>query len=738
MKHATSSTRVSAARLQGRVSDIFKSPEKFMLLNAKSAFIGTAALCMSGWLQAASLTGIDFGSLPGDRTEVRLSFDEAPPEPKGYAISDPARIAIDLAGVDSALSERYHQLSKGNTQSVTILEASGRTRVIVNLLDLVPYSTSVVGNQVIIELGAAAGSGLEAGGKTTASSAASTQSDSTSKSKAVKGASAIREIDFQRGDKGDGRVVVKLSNSNIKADMSEQGGNIRVVFRGADLPQDLRRRLDVTDFATPVNTIDTFREDGNVVMMIKPQGDYDYLAYQTDNSFTVAVEPVSKAEVDDRRKEQFPFSGEKLSLNFQDIEVRSVLQLIADFTGLNLVASDTVDGRITLRLQNVPWDQALELVLKTKGLDKRKVGNVLLVAPAAEIAARERLELEANKQVQALAPVRLEMLQINYAKAGDIVALLQSDAELVSSRGFISSDARTNTISIRETADKIQQVRELISTWDVPVSQVLIEARIVRARTDAIEDLGVRWGVGGVKTRGRNAFLVGGSQTTLNEFDDGLSSGANGNAQYTPGDVTVSFPDALGVDLGVNRTNASSFAIGFARSNISLDLELSAFELDGKGEIVAQPKIVTADRQTARIESGEEIPYQEASSSGATSISFKKAVLSLEVTPQITPDDNIIMDLNIAQDSRGVVTAGIPSIDTNEIQTQVLVGNGQTIVLGGIFSSETSETTTKTPFLGDLPYIGALFRKTEKNDQRSELLVFITPRLIRSGLVDTR
>ncbi|WP_416395896.1 type IV pilus secretin PilQ [Allohahella sp. A8] len=737
MNRSTPSTRVVAARLQGRVSDIFKSPEKFMLLNAKSALLGTAALCMSGWLQAASLTGIDFGSLPGDRTEVRLSFDEAPPEPQGYAISDPARIAIDLPGVDSALTERYHQLSKGNTQSVTILEASGRTRVIVNLLDLVPYATSVVGNQVVIQLGAAAGSDLEMDAAAKTSSVASTDSGA-SKAKASKSAPSIKGVDFQRGEKGEGRLIVELSNKNISADMSEQGGNIRVVFRGAELPQDLRRRLDVTDFATPVNTIETFREDGNVVMLIKPQGDFDYMAYQTDNSFTVAVEPVSQAEVEDRRKEQFPFSGEKLSLNFQDIEVRSVLQLIADFTGLNLVASDTVDGRITLRLQNVPWDQALELVLKTKGLDKRKVGNVLLVAPAAEIAARERLELEANKQVQALAPVRLEMLQINYAKAGDIVALLQSDAELVSSRGFISSDARTNTISIRETADKIQQVRELISTWDVPVSQVLIEARIVRARTDAIEDLGVRWGGGAAKTRGRNGFLVGGSQTTNTELNDGLGIAPGGDLAFTPGDVTLGFPDALAVDLGVNRTNASSFAVGFRRSNISLDLELSAFELDGKGEIVAQPKIVTADRQTARIESGEEIPYQEASSSGATSISFKKAVLSLEVTPQITPDDNIIMDLQIAQDSRGVVTAGIPSIDTNEIQTQVLVGNGQTIVLGGIFSSETSETTTKTPFLGDLPYIGALFRKTEKNDQRSELLVFITPRLIRSGLVDTR
>lgn len=729
----------SSAAGQNRNNDMNQSSEKFMHIKAKSALIGTAALCMSGWLQAASLTGIDFGSLPGDRTEVRLSFDEAPPEPKGYSIADPARIAIDFAGVDSALSEKYHQLSKGNTQSVTILEASGRTRVIVNLLDLVPYTTTVSGNDVLVQLGASTSGSSElamAAGSDKASNSKKTSSPKTSSGKKTgKSDAAIQDVDFQRGEKGDGRVIVRLSNANISADMSEQGGNIKVVFRGADLPQELRRRLDVTDFATPVTAIDTFREDGNVVMLIKPQGDYDYLAYQTDTTFTVAVEPVSKNDVEDRRKEKFPFSGEKLSLNFQDIEVRSVLQLIADFTGLNLVASDTVSGRITLRLQNVPWDQALELVLKTKGLDKRKVGNVLLVAPAAEIAARERLELEANKQVAELAPVRLEMLQINYAKAEDIVALLQADSELVSSRGFISSDSRTNTISIRETADKVQQVRELITTWDVPVSQVLIEARIVRARTDAVEDLGVQWGGTGI-TGDNDRVIVGGglagNTTAYNSFQE--AQGGDGDGSFT----LASYPDSLAVDLGVTRNNTSGIAIGYTNSLFRLDLELTAFELDGKGEIVAQPKIVTADRQTARIESGEEIPYQEASSSGATSISFKKAVLSLEVTPQITPDDNIIMDLHVSQDSRGVVTAGIPSIDTNEIQTQVLVGNGQTIVLGGIFSSASSETITKTPFLGDIPYIGRLFRKTEKNDERSELLVFITPRLIRSGLVDTR
>jgi type IV pilus assembly protein PilQ len=678
-----------------------------------------AGVCLGSFAHGSSLTGIDFASLPGDGTEIKLLFDSAPPEPKSYTIEQPARIALDLPGVSSGLAEKHHQISKGNTQSVTVLEASGRTRIIINLVDLVAYNTSVSGNVLMIRLGGEAASGPAA------EMASNTAEPAANPGQSTKGW-AVNEVDFQRGEKGDGRVIVTLSSPKVAVDMTDEGGNVKLTFKGAVLPDVLRRRLDVTDFATPVRLIDSFVEDGNAVVLVKPTGNYDYLAYQTDNQFTLSVEPLTEDEVEDRRKDKFPYSGEKLSLNFQDIEVRSVLQLVADFTGLNLVASDTVGGRITLRLQNVPWDQALELVLKTKGLDQRKVGNVLLVAPAEEIAAREKLELEAGRQVKELAPVRLEVLQINYAKAADIVALLSQDEELVSSRGFISSDQRTNTISLRETAEKITQVRRLITTWDVPVSQVLIEARIVRARTDAVEDLGVAWGGAYFNTKGSSRYRAGGSIETLTEASEIL----NGE------DSAISFPAANVVDLGVSRVNASSIAIGLGNNDYLLDLELSAFESDGKGEIVAQPKVVTADRQTALIESGEEIPYQEASSSGATSVSFKKAVLSLEVTPQITPDDKIIMDLKVNQDDRGVVTAGIPSISTNKVETQVLVGNGETIVLGGIFQSETSETVTKTPFLGDLPYLGRLFRKTESNDERSELLVFITPKLIRAGLID--
>ncbi|MDR9423776.1 MAG: type IV pilus secretin PilQ family protein, partial [Marinobacter sp.] len=491
------------------------------------------------------------------------------------------------------------------------------------------------------------------------------------------------------------------------------------------VPEDLRRRLDVTDFATPVTRVDTFTEDGGAVVEIRPEGAYDYIAYQSGSRFTVSVEKLTEEEAESRQEEKFPYSGEKLSLNFQDIEVRSVLQLIADFTGLNLVASDTVGGSITLRLQNVPWDQALDLILKTKGLDKRQNGNVLLVAPADEIAAREKLELETNKQIAELAPIRLDIIQVNYAKAEDIVSLIQADKDLISSRGFVSSDGRTNTISVRETADKLEEIRRLVNTWDVAVRQVSIEARIVRAQTNVSEDLGVRWGGGGFTRDGDTVMGVGGSLSGVQEARD-LASGE---------DNVFTFPGALGVDLGVTGDGASSVAIGWSSDDFLVDLELSALETDGKAEVVSQPRVVTADRQTATIKSGEEIPYQEASSSGATSVSFKEALLSLEVTPQITPDDKIIMDLVVSQDSRGEVTAGIPSINTNEVATQVLVANGETVVLGGIFQSELATQVTKTPFLGDVPYLGRLFKRTEKIDERAELLIFITPKIIKTDLL---
>ncbi len=681
-----------------------------------NVYVGVIAFgLLSGLANAVTLEDVSFSSLPGDRLEVKLAFDGQPPEPTGYTIERPARIAVDLSDTTNGLGSRSIPLGSGNAQSMTVVETKDRTRLIFNLVELVPYDTVRSGNSLVMTLGGDASGSSSAGSTTSAPTAAP----------ASNRPDALAGVDFRRGNNGEGRVVVDLGSESTPVDLSELGGKIRLTMSGISVPENLRRRLDVTDFATPVNRIDTFVQDGNAIVEIRPEGNYDYIAYQSGSQFTVSVEKLTEQEAESRREEKFPYTGEKLSLNFQDIEVRSVLQLIADFTGLNLVASDTVGGSITLRLQNVPWDQALDLILKTKGLDKRQIGNVLLVAPADEIAAREKLELETTKQIAELAPVRLDIIQVNYAKAADVVALIEADKELITDRGFVSSDVRTNTISVRETTEKLEEIRRLVSTWDVPVRQVSIEARIVRAQTNVAEDLGIRWGGAAYDVSGDNVFSVGGSQSAVEEARQ--AAGGTNN--------TITFPGALAVDLGVTGEGASSFAIGWGSDDFLVDLELSALESDGQAEVVSQPRVVTADRQTASIKSGEEIPYQEASSSGATSVSFKEAVLSLEVTPQITPDDKIIMDLVVNQDSRGEVTAGIPSINTNEVTTQVLVGNGETVVLGGIFQSEVATQTTKTPFLGDIPYLGRLFKRTEHVDERSELLIFITPKILKNDLI---
>ena len=671
---------------------------------------------LSSLASAATLQDVSFSSLPGERLEVTLQFDAPPPEPTSYTIERPARIAVDLKDTNSALSARSLSLGSGNAQSMTVIETSDRTRLIFNLIELVPYTTQRNNNALVMIIG---GDSADAVNDVAVSDGAGSAASS------VDAAPALVNVDFRRGAQGDGRVVVRLASATTQVDLSELGGKIRLTMPGLTVPERLRRRLDVTDFATPVQRIDTFIEGGSAVIEIRPEGDYDYIAYQSGNEFTVSVERLSEEEAVTRREEKFPYSGDKLSLNFQDIEVRSVLQLIADFTGLNLVASDTVGGSITLRLQNVPWDQALDLILKTKGLDKRQIGNVLLVAPADEIAARERLELETSKQIAELAPVRLDIIQVNYAKASEIVDLVVADEELISSRGFISSDERTNTISVRETIEKLDEIRRLVSTWDVPVRQVSIEARIVRAQTNVSESIGVRWGGASFGDNGNNSTVVGGSLETVG----GVMGAGAANS------TSVTFPGALAVNLGVPGDDVSSFAVGFSGGDFLVDLELSALESDGKAEIVSQPRVVTADRQEAVIKSGTSIPYQETTSSGAAATTFEEAVLSLTVTPQITPDDKIIMDLEVTQDSVGETTDDGPLINTNSVTTQVLVANGDTIVLGGIFESSSINSTTKTPFLGDIPYLGRLFKRTQTTEVRSELLIFITPKIIKNDLV---
>ena len=684
--------------------------------------VAVVALAVTFPSWGASIESVEFSSLPGDKTEIRLHFDGTPPEPTGYTIEQPARIVLDMPGVDSVLEDKHHDLGIGNARRVSIISTKDRTRAIVNLTELVNYETEIDGNTLYLLVG-----GGRAQGVPSAQEFASAD-DRTASDRSISD-SRVTDVDFRRSEDGDGRIVIHLSNPKAPVNVAKESGRVRVEIRNTDLPKELQRRLDVTDFATPVQIVDALQEGDHTTFTISATGDYDYLAYQADDTLTINVNALSEDEIE-QRQDIFKYTGEKLSLNFQDIEVRSVLQLIADFTDLNLVASDTVSGRITLRLKNVPWDQALELILKTKGLDQRQVGNVLLVAPAAEIAAREKLELENQKQISELAPLHTEFVQVRYASATQLFDLFNnaagSEQSVLSERGSVIVDERTNAIILTDTADRLQDFRKVIAQLDVPVRQVLIEARIVTASDNFSEDLGIRWGGAKINQQSSSRFLkYGGSLTTLNELQDIITSGGSGE---------VSSPENLFVDLGVSKEGASSFGVGVTGAGYLLDLELSALAADGHAEVVARPKVITADKSPALIESGTEIPYQEATSSGATSTSFKDATLALEVTPQITPDDRIIMELNVKQDTVGTIFNGVPSIDTNQIETQVLVDNGQTIVLGGIFTTDKNISTTKTPFIGDLPYVGRLFRRTEERDDKSELLIFITPRIIQESL----
>ena len=684
------------------------------------------AVLASPVLLAANLKALDVASLPGDRVELKLAFDEPVAKPRGYTLDQPARIALDLPGVSSDLGSKNRELGVGNARSVTVVEAQGRTRLIVNLTSLVPYSTRVDGNNLFVVLGESDTAVSAAAAPVAAPVAQSASAALQSKS--------ISNIDFRRGDDGAGNVVISLSDPSISPSIEEQGGKVRVTFAKTQLPEALRVRLDVQDFATPVKFVDATSQGGAASIAIEPTGRFDYLAYQTDNQLTISIKPLTAEEAEKRNAEHFAYSGEKLSLNFQDIDVRSVLQLIADFTDLNLVASDTVQGNITLRLQNVPWDQALALVLKTKGLDKRQVGNVLLVAPADEIAARERQELESQRQIAELAPLRREVVQVNYAKAADIARLFQSvtsNGAATEDRGSIAVDDRTNNIIAYQTQDRLDELRRIVAQLDIPVRQVMIEARIVEANVDYDKALGVRWGGNYINDQWSAYGKDGGRSID----DDGIvrlpGTDTVGGFKLDEGVAPVPF-----VDMGV-LGSTSGFGIGFISDHVMLDLQLSAMEKTGNGEIVSQPKVMTADKETAKILKGTEVPYQEASSSGATSTSFKEAALSLEVTPQITPDNRIIMEVKVTKDAPDFRNAmnGVPPIDKNEVNAKVLVNDGETVVIGGVFSNSQSKSVDKVPFLGDLPFLGRLFRRDVVTDAKSELLVFLTPRILNNQAI---
>ncbi|WP_304639400.1 type IV pilus secretin PilQ [Pseudomonas sp.] len=704
---------------------------------------------------AANLRNLDVASLPGERVELKLSFDEPlSSAPRGYTIDQPARIALDLPGVRNQLGERSRELGLGNARSLAVVEAGDRTRLIINLTNLAPYTTRVEGNDLFVMVGADSAPGYA---PATAAAPVSTPAPQANwrpaDQPAVAPASpvaplgrAVRGLDFQRGEQGEGNVIIDLSDPSIRVDVQEQGGRVRLSLPGTQLPDELRVRLDVKDFATPVNFINATSAAEGANITIEPTGFFEHLVYQTDNRLIVSFKPLTRTEVEQRRAEAFAYTGEKLSLNFQNIEVRSVLQLIADFTDLNLVASDTVTGSITLRLQNVPWDQALDLVLRTKGLDKRQVGNVLLVAPADEIAARERQELEAQRQIAELAPLRRELIQVNYARAADIARLFASVTSSENQqRGSITVDDRTNSIIALETQDRLDELRRIVTQLDIPVRQVMIEARIVEANVGFDKALGVRWG-GNLQAGRRFNGFGGVGPGTIGVADDPnpitVTDPVTGASQQisrtTAGFIGIpEFPlNSPFVDMGVAGAT-SGLGIGFLSNNALLDLQLTAMESSGNGEIISQPKVVTSDKETAKILKGSEIPYQEASSSGATTTAFAEAVLSLEVTPQITPDNQVIMEVIVTKDEPDFTNQvnGVPTIRKNEVNAKILVADGETIVIGGVFSSETAQGTQKVPFLGDLPILGRAFRRDITSESKTELLVFLTPRIINNGAI---
>lgn len=691
------------------------------------------------------LQDIQVQSLPGQRVELQLILSGPAPDPLAFTIEDPARIALDLPETTLGLSSRRRDVNLGPLDTVLTAEANGRTRVVLNLDSMVSYQTRKSGNTIFVTLG---GDGSDDGATTQFSGTAAPQASSPSF--ASSGARQINSVDFRRTRDGGGRVLVNLSDPSTPVDIRQEGGRVVAVFKDTALPSELMRRLDVMDFATPVTTVDTLRTNLDTRIVISADGNYEQLAYQSDNEFTIEINPVTEEAEQGSSlfSESKEYEGQRLTLNFQDIETRAVLQLLAETSGRNIVVSDTVQGNVTLRLRNVPWDQALDIVMTTKGLDMRENGNVIIVAPAEEIAARETADLEARQAILELEPLYSEFLQVNYAKAADLADLIGGSGgggaaagaasnSLLSDRGSVGIDERTNTLLVQDTAERLQDIRRLVRTLDIPIRQVLIESRIVVVNDDFSRDLGVRFGVTGVKTNSSDGLIsvTGTGQGSDVIVGSGLDNLANNGTPFPV--AAPGIADRYNVNVPIENP-AGRIALAVLDSDYIVDLELTALEAEGRGEIVSTPRIITANQKEARIEQGVEIPYQESASSGATTTQFKKAVLSLTVTPQITPDDNIIMDLVVSKDNVGELTPSangglVPSIDTRAVETQVLVRDGQTVVLGGIYETERRETISKVPFLGDIPGVGSLFRSTSKTSNKAELLIFVTPRILTEG-----
>ena len=684
-------------------------PQRRMLI---ASIVLTMLHFISASALAIELQDVAFSMAGGDRTEITLTFDGVPPEPTGYAIAEPARISLDLMGVSSGLASKYHSLGSGNAQNMTILETQDRTRIIIALSELVGYRTEVRGRTLNVSVGR----DLEASAR------------SISGAGPVPGnlaRSNVESVDFRRGSEGEGRVLVALSEPNIAIDLDQVGGRIVLTMPDTTVAPALTQQLDVTDFATPVEGIEVYQQGDQAVIEVMPRGEFDYLAFQSDQGFVLEVKPVVEAaDMGGPRSKDFLYEGDKLSLNFQNIEIRAILEIVADFANLNLVASDAVAGAITLRLKDVPWDQALDIVLKTKGLDKRVQGNVLLVAPAAELADQERAQLENQQEIAELAPLRTELIKVKYANASDIVALFSSQGDtsdasegaagVVSERGSILVDDRTNAIIVTETPSRIAQLRTLLNQLDIPVRQVMIEARIVKASDSFKREAGIRWGTAGNITWGDspNGIQYGSSMETL-----GGAAAEN-----------------LIVDLGTGSGKTGGIAFGLVNNDLLLDLELQLFESEGMGETVSRPTIITSDKSSATVNSGSQIPYQSDTGGGATATAFVNATVGLTVTPQITADDRIILELDVTNNSRGDPTpGGPPAIDIESIQTKVIVSDGETVVLGGLYQTRTDLIQLKTPVLGNLPVVGRLFRNSARTKDKDELLIFITPKIIRES-----
>lgn len=688
--------------------------------NSRQFFLGALMLMLSfpAMVEGVALEAIDYSVLSGGKSQIQLTFSGPAPQPGSFTIDNPARLAIDLPATTLNYDKKSIDLESGIARNIRLAEGNGRTRVVVSLSAMVPYEIRSENNVIYVNLDARA----DTGARRDQGATAAAQRE-------------LRGIDFRRGEHGEAILTIALPDPRVVVNVEDKGNKVIVDFLDVVAPEKYVRRLDVNDFATPVSNVDLYNTASGARMIVNAGGGlYEHMAYQAGGTYTLDIHPLTKEQEELARKDEFGYSGEKLSLNFQNIEVRAVLQLIADFTGLNVVASDTVQGNITLRLKNVPWDQALDIILKTRGLGMRKTGNVVLIAPNDELAAREKRELEAQQQKVELAPLVNDFYQINYAKASDIAKLLKQDKNsILSARGNVTLDERTNTLMVLDTAEKQDEIARLIAKLDIAIRQVMIESRIVIANDDFTRNLGVRTGVTTAQANGADGvYAVSGSSAGT----DTMVQSAIGNLGSTGTPFPVSVPsvdDRYNFNLP-SGGSAGRIALAILGADYLVDLELSALQTEGRGEVISNPRVITSNQTQASIEQGVEIPYQEASSSGATTTSFKKAVLSLAVTPQITPDDRVVMDLEVNKDSVGGIFSGIPSINTRSVTTQVLVNNGDTVVLGGIYEQTLAQGEDKVPLLGDIPLLGYLFKTTSKSESKSELLIFVTPKILKDSM----